>query len=224
MSTIADAALAYLSCGLSVIPIAADGSKSPLVAWTPYQSALMTPDEAERVFPVGVGLAVIGGAVSGGLEVLDFDHPDAYPRWLELLEQADPELAALVTELPLVATPDEGRHLYYRCSVVEGNTKLATAAEPFRGPRSGKLKRTLIETRGERGYVLAPPSPAACHEVGELYAHVGGVEPANVPSIGPEERATLLHVARALDEVPPEPESPGVAGAGGRRVSHGAPR
>ena len=218
--TTLQAALAYLSCGLSVIPIAADGSKSPLVAWTPYQTAPMTPDEAERLFPAGVGLAVIGGVVSGGLEVLDFDHPDIYPRWLELLEQTDPELAAVVADLPLVATPAGGRHLYYRCSTVDGNAKLATAAERFRDC-TGKLKRTLIETRGERGYVLAPPSPAACHDAAVPYLHVGGVEPANVPTITPAERQTLLQLARAFDEVPPEPRpehrQPVLASAGAGR-------
>lgn len=204
-NAIAAAALAYTSCGLSVIPIAPDGSKSPLVAWTPYQTELMAPDEIRRLFQPECGLAVIGGAVSGGLEVLDFDHPDIYPRWLELLGDTDPELAAVVAELPLVETPDDGRHLYYRCAAVDCNTKLAVAAKEFLGPYSKKKKRTLIETRGERGYVLAPPSPAACHETGRTYEHIGGVEPANVPTVSPEERQTLLQLARAFDEVPPEP-------------------
>lgn len=207
MPPVIQAALAYAACGLSVLPIAADGSKAPLVAWTPYAATPMPPEDIPRLFPPGCGLAVIGGAVSGGLEVLDFDHPDVYPRWLELLRDTDPELALVVEELPLIETPAGGRHLYYRCAAVEPNQKLARAAEPF-VDCTGKKKTVLIETRGERGYVLAPPSPPSCHAAGRPYVHLSGLDPANVPNITPIERRTLLDVARALDEKPPAPAEP----------------
>jgi len=209
MTTIAAAALAYLSCGLSVIPIAPDGTKAPTLAWTPYQTTAIAADDVPRLFPPGAGLAVIGGAVSGGLEILDFDHPDAFPRWLERLQEADPDLAQVVAGLPLIETPDEGRHLYYRCSTVGRPQKLARTAAKFRSLHvPGKLKDVLIETKGEGGYVLAPPSPPECHESGRTYRHISGVAPENTPTITPDERETLLAVARMLDEVPATPEPP----------------
>src|SRR5262245_27245919 len=85
------AALAYVRAGLSVIPILADGSKAPegrllpklpkgpngklVASWDPYKERLPTEAELQRWFQNGrLGLAVIGGRVSGGLECADFDR------------------------------------------------------------------------------------------------------------------------------------------------------
>jgi hypothetical protein len=62
-----------------------------------------------RWFHHGEGLAVIGGAVSGHLEILDFDAPELFAPWYVLVEQLCP---GLVARLPLVQTPSDGRHLY----------------------------------------------------------------------------------------------------------------
>ena len=52
---------------------------------------------------------------------------------------------------------------------------------------TGKLKpKTIIETRGEGGYFLAPGCPAACHETGRLYEHLAGPPLTEVPTITPE--------------------------------------
>jgi len=93
-----------------------------------------------------------------------------------------------------VETPTGGFHIYYRCSDgVEGNQKLAQ-----RKDSNGKLK-TLIETRGEGGYVLAPGSPKTCHPLRKSYKLLEG-DLAKIPTIANEERELLLNSARVLNE------------------------
>src|SRR5689334_10028913 len=59
-----------------VIPIALDGTMRPwLPAWKGYKERRPTEDEVRGWFcGRHPGLGVIGGAVSGGLEALDFDN------------------------------------------------------------------------------------------------------------------------------------------------------
>src|SRR5262245_28244823 len=83
------AARAYRAGGLSVVPIKRDGSKAPsLQSWQRYQS---TPPRSavidgwfDRPEPPGIG--VVCGAVSGGLECLDFDAraEEVFHTWCEL--------------------------------------------------------------------------------------------------------------------------------------------
>ena len=69
----------------------------------------------------------------------------------------------------------------------------------------GKL--TVIETRGEGGYCIAPGSPAECHETGNLYEHISA--PFVPPAITKAERDCLIRCARVFDEAPPkEPKEP----------------
>jgi hypothetical protein len=63
-----------------------------------------------------------------------------------MVEQLAP---GLVARLVIVQTPKGGRHLYYRCATIAGNQKLAVSAD----------RTVLIETRGEGGYAIIPPSP-----------------------------------------------------------------
>jgi len=87
-------------------------------------------DVLER--PDATGVAIICGAISGGLVVCDFDDDRAYARWVT-------SNYALAETLPSVKT-SRGYHLYARCD--------------------DKKTRTLAdgELRGEGAYVVAPPS------------------------------------------------------------------
>jgi putative DNA primase/helicase len=68
---------------------------------------------------------------------------------------------------------------------------------------SGPLK-TLIELRGEGAYVLAPPSPGACHQTGRPYVlDDGSPDLTSVPLITAEERQVLLDAAALFDESTP---------------------
>lgn len=181
--------LDFAQSGLSVVAIAADGSKRPLVAWRDYQARLPTVEEIRSwicSWPRS-GLAVIGGVVSGGLEILDFDDGDLFPPWRDRCP------VGLAERLPTVETPSGGYHVYFRCASINGNTKIAVTADG---------KETLIETRGEGGYVLAPGCPAACHPAGRPYVQVSGPVLPDVPTITHGERKAMWAAARTFDERP----------------------
>ncbi len=142
----------YVGLGLSVIPIKPDGSKAPAVdTWKKFQKQIATDDDLKMWFSEdGLGIAILCGAISGHLEVLDFDDPQIYTRWSQLPELvADPRWQLL----PRVRTPSQGVHVYGRLSKAGKCRKLAKT-------ETGK---TLIEIKAEGGYVLAPGCPLLCH-------------------------------------------------------------
>src|SRR5262249_45241058 len=126
------AARAYVGAGISVVPIKRDGSKLPLIEWGVLQERLPAEEELTRWFDRSdpAGIATVGGLVSGGLELIDFDKQAAtvYPEWRDLVED---ECPGLMDRLSVVRTPREpagGYHVRYRCTEVTvcGNMKLAT--------------------------------------------------------------------------------------------------
>jgi hypothetical protein len=201
------AALAYGQAGLSVIPILADGSKSPAVAWKPYQKRRATEAELRGWFrgPNPPGPAILGGAVSGNLEQIDFDREaeSIFPEWCALVEA---ECPGLVGRLSVVRTPRQpvGYHVRYRCAevVIPGNTKLAV------DPDAPRDEQTLIETRGEGGYALAPGCPPACHENNRAYEHHSGPKLSRVQAITAAERDLLLRCAALFDRAPAAEDAP----------------
>jgi predicted P-loop ATPase len=196
------AALEMFDAGLMVIPVSLDGSKSPATrTWRQYIKARPEREKIERLFREPAGIAILGGPSSGGLEIIDFDRADAFPEWCELVEECQPgQLAAL----PIVKSPN-GYHVYYRHGgEQEGNQKLAMYPNPnydAKDPKKGPKNNTKVETRGNGGYVIAPPSPAAVHPSGKLYEYHAGPPLTKVPTITAEFRAILLDCARSLNEV-----------------------
>jgi Bifunctional DNA primase/polymerase, N-terminal len=160
--TVLDWAVHYVSCGLAVVPIMPNGQKRP-----PHGFALRTyfrrrpaPRELGRWFgPGGVyeghGLAVVCGQVSG-LEVFDFDDPAVYDEWARRLLAED---ARAFDAAPRVRTPAGGRHVYF----------FSPSPGPCRKLAWGAGSKTLIEIKGEGGYVLAPGCPGPCHPLGAEY-------------------------------------------------------
>lgn len=195
--TVLEFAESYAAAGISVIPIRTDGSKAPTRPWKQYQERLATAHELRVMFSTGVGIAAIAGAVSGNLEVIDFEAEAPFAEWFSLIESLLPELAPA---LVIVETPSGGRHVYYRCQErIEGNQQLAMRI--VRGER-----KVLIETRGEGGYVVAPGSPATCHREGRCYSLLqgdlvpGGGE-RSIPRVTADVRSCLLDSARSFNEV-----------------------
>jgi len=195
MSDLLAQAQELIAAGVSVLPIKTDGTKGPAIpSWKHLQDEIVDEKTLDGWFGNGdrCGLGIIGGEASRDLEILDFDDPGAAENYGELIRQEG--RTELVERLPLVRTPTGGFHLYYRCSTIEGNLKLARKIGPDGGP--GDI---LIETRGEGGYVLAPGSPVECHELKKPYELIRG-DLADIPTITPEERDFLLNTARSLNE------------------------
>lgn len=156
------AALFYLEQGFSVIPLRKN--KRPLLAWEEFQTRRPTPAEASAWFDKwpAAGVGIITGAVSADLFVLDVD---VKPGAVEAMD-------ALVGEVTtvMVMTGGAGLHLWFRAPGRELHNS------------AGKLA-TGLDTRGEGGYVVVPPSG---HPSGRTYRFapgraLGDVEIAPIP-------------------------------------------
>jgi hypothetical protein len=199
-ASILDIAGEYAEAGLSVIPIRANGSKKPdgralprneknEPIWSPFQREIAGPDERQRMFSNSCGIAIVGGRVSGNLEILDFDNEQFYERFMRLVKDAGK--LDVIQRLPLIRTP-AGWHIPYRCDVIEGSLKLAQYLD------DQQQIQTAIETKGEGGYVLAVGCPPACHPLHKTYELMRG-DLFNIPPITAEERQFLLSTARSLN-------------------------
>ena len=178
-SRVLNAARTYRADGLSVIPVGKD--KKPLCAWKPFQE---TPAD-ETLIHAWFGrqnqpnLGIVCGQVSGGLLVLDFDH-DARTTFHLWKEAVGP----LAGKLPVVKT-GKGLHVYMRTTNPGGNRHLARRNDD----------QVLIETRGEGGYVIAPPSR---HNSGRRYRWLQGHY--DIPRISATALESILDAAVALDK------------------------
>lgn len=205
------AALEWWDAGASLIPIRADGTKRPLIAWKRniLQRAYRSDLEGWFGYDPHLGLGLICGAVSGGIEMLELEGRAATPENLDKIEAECTErgVAHVWVDLGSASyaewTPSGGLHLIYATDgswVVPGNTKIANNA----------AKECLAETRGEGGYVIVAPSGGNVHATGESWTKIAG-SPADLLALSSDQRR-LLHEAihAALDETPPEPVRPPV--------------
>lgn len=176
----------YLNAGLSVLPAKRSEKRPSVGAWKPYQIRRPTLTEIDTWFSNPQdGLCVVAGAVSGNLEMIDFDNGgELFEAWHQ---QIDVELAS---RLVIEQSPSGGWHVVYRCqNPVNSSMKLAER-------KDGSKIHTLIETRGEGGLFLC--APTAGYELMQ-----GSFD--NIPMITPEHRDVLLESAWALNEYFPEP-------------------
>ncbi|WP_318202994.1 bifunctional DNA primase/polymerase [Streptomyces sp. SCL15-4] len=216
--------------GLCVIPIKADGSKAPsLRSWTPYKVERSTPADHDQWFGEdrGGGIAVVYGAVSGHVELIEMEGLALREGLLDEVTEimgasglGEPWSAILngwVTE-----SPSGGRH--YRVRIDGGpvppNRRLASrlaredewdASERQRVAEkpNTKIRRVLIETRGEGGYGLVEPSGGAVHETGRPYVRLAG-SPATIPVLDADTVDAIRDVCRMVDQMP-VPEAPKTA-------------
>lgn len=189
-------AFALHRAGLSIIPIRADGTKKPAVNWKDYQHRLPTVTELGGWFKNGehTGMAVVCGAVSGGLEMTEIegraaDQLPAIKAALELNAPGGWERLTCVER-----SPSGGVHWFYRLAgePVPGNLRIAAATG----------REVLAETRGGGGYTIIAPTSGAHHPTGHPWVREAG-HLAKVPTISPADRAAL-HCAlfHVLDETP----------------------
>ena len=189
------AAREYVELGLSPIPIGSD--KRPRGPWKEFQQHRPTLEDVSRLFGNGhAGVALIAGQVSGGLEVVDVDckYDLTGKLWQDFASLIKEHDIDLFRKLVFARTVNGGYHIFYRCSEIQGNQKLAQrpATESETADRPDARVKDLIETRGEGGYVAAAPTSG--------YEFIKGT-PADIPTITAEERSLILGIARSFDQL-----------------------
>ena len=184
--------VSYLMSGLACLPAKdkfpyfssregkTEDGRSLKRVWKEYQTKFPSLDVFyENTYEQ---VCVICGKISGNLEVIDIDNK--WDRTEEVLRYYLDINETLDLRLTVNKTRGKGYHLLYHCSEIEGNKKLA---------RCAVNKSTVIETRGEEGLIIAPPSEGYETIVGSMLS---------IPTITPQERMILHEAARGFDEVP----------------------
>ena len=108
MTSLTDYAMRLAAAGVSVIPVLCNGSKAAAVRWAPFQRRIASAHEIREMFTGDVGIAAIGGEVSGGLEALDIEAGAPAGEWEQLVRKTGGD--AVLGRLVVVATPSGGRH------------------------------------------------------------------------------------------------------------------
>jgi P4 family phage/plasmid primase-like protien len=197
------AVLAWVDAGCSIVPIRADGSKSPATGWKAAQTVRASPEVARGYAKSYDGIGVVCGAVSGNLEMFELEGRAISEGYGQRLREAcrDHGIEHVLDTLMagcLTQSPSGGYHMWYRVDgTARGNTKLA------RRPGTDQPVEVLIETRGEGGQAVVPPSGGRTHPTGKPWTQHAG-SPAGIPTITGEQRDMLHAVANLLDEMPVE--------------------
>jgi hypothetical protein len=195
--------LALVRNGLSTAPPTEDGQKMPFVPWKQYQDTPPTEQQVRAWYKAGrTGVGAVTGV--GGLESFEFDCRETYQRFLLAAEAVGlGDLVTFIREGYEEDTPGGGVHWLYICNEVRGNTKLAERPHP-----TDPIKRkTLIETRGQGGYVILAPSNGKVHPSGGAYRlRLGGVD--DIVTLTSSERDALWDLARTFNEVEEKPAAP----------------
>jgi len=182
---------------LSVMPPRNDGTKRPYITeWKTFQEEMATEEQLVKWYLKGLtGFGLICGEISANLECLDFDTRKAYKRFrLRMKKLGLLPLLKLLEKGYMEQTPN-GYHLLYRCSEISGSTKLATKPDGVDEKGNNKTK-TLIETKGEGGFIICAPSHGGVNRDGEYKVVKGSLS--SIPTITPAEREGLHNVARTF--------------------------
>lgn len=172
----------YFHAGLSVVPIC-QGSKR---LWNDRLCSVSIQEimHLHREHKTGFGFAC--GRPSGGLLVFDVETQAAYEAWMRNASRA---IGRVVDDLPVVATPSGGRHIYVR---MRGRV-LRDQVISWTG------SARLVEIRGEGGYVVAPPT-MQYYWLRNGFAAAGVI--GDIPVLETDLIQALVEVSRCLSDAP----------------------
>lgn len=200
--------------GLSIIPVRdkpddKHAAKTPYPKWKEYQSRIMHETELFNQLEQfnTSAIAIICGKISGNLEVIDVDVKNEPGIDAILFDEIRTLYPNLWHSLRIHKSPSGGFHILYRTlGAVPGNRKLAGRpttqeekekyAQQFPDKKKPVDTVNFIETRGEGGYVLAPPSLG--------YSVFKDTE---IPVLTWEERCSLINICISLNRIPVKPKS-----------------
>jgi len=198
-----ETALQALTNGACPIRGMTDGSKRPLGNWNEWQEHRPDLDQVQNWFQGGhPALGVVCGEVSGRLECLEIEGR-AMGLWGPIKERmTGAGLIDLLIEIAAgyaEASPSGGVHFLYRIagdSEMPGNTKLASRVV------SGVVQvESMIETRGEGGFIMVAPSNGPTHPTGKPWLMMSGGW-ATACTITREQRDALVRICESFDEMP----------------------
>ena len=173
----------WIAAGLSIIPVKAENKRPAIAQWKTFQSRIIDKEYLweEIGKSSNPALAVVCGRVSGNLELIDVDTKHFSEGGRLILDSIKNILPDLFPILRVHMTQSKGYHILYKIEggAPEGNQKLAAA--------QGK-KEAWLETRGEGGYALIPPSQG--------YSVLNDV---SIPIISLGDRDALIALCRSFD-------------------------
>jgi hypothetical protein len=182
MLNLIQAALNYADNSLNPIPC--KDNKAPLLE--PGHPFLYEPiNDIENRFRNASMIGIAAGAVSDGIECIDFDgHQDQAIEEIFTQFANDPFIHELLENgyASAFRTRSGGYHFVIKSDFFEGNTKLAYYSD----------NNTMIETRGNGGYFITYPSRG--------YKLAAGVELEKLERIEKHERDYIMNFARSFNK------------------------
>lgn len=198
--------------GLGITPwgVRHDGTKAP-AAGKPWRDVDDQPDWdelAEMFTEADTGLGILTGRASGGIELIEFEGravaEGTYDEFCErLIDAGMDETWAKVTEGYTAISGGGGYHFMFRVDGdCQANTKLAQrpATPEELDAKPTERTKTLIETRGQGGFVIVPPSNGKVHPHGGAWKLSKGSF-SKIVTISIAERDALYDIAESFDEV-----------------------
>jgi len=192
--------------GYSIIPVNIQTKKS-IGEWKQFMKRRMSFGEFSACVTGLNGtaaFAIVCGAVSGNLEVIDIDNKlgNATEFMKELFQ--DETLKGMRDKGLFVVetTKNGGYHIYYRCREIGGNQKLARMT-------INGITECVAETRGEGGYVLCAPNTGYRLLIGNL---------SKVSEITVEQRDYLINLIKSKNTYFENYKNPAPKKSDGNRI------
>lgn len=217
-NAILQTALQFHRAGVCVLRVKEDGSKAPWIdTWK--NMGRPTEEQIHRDFAEAQGIGILTGTRSGNLEMLEFEGRAIDEGIFEdvAARMGAAKLAPLWMKLISgfrETSPSGGVHLLYFIAdgEVTGNKKLAQRPatpdelnakerEVLSRKPDKVFTRTLIETRGEGGFVVCAPSGGTVHSTGLSWTLTNG-SIGGIPRITLKERNRLWAICAGVDRAP----------------------